>query len=108
MAILECGITGSLPKPQWLSDPTAPLRAEWILEGDRLDEARDDAVRLAIADQEAAGLDIVTDGEQRVPRRRPEPSRCRRARCAPRGLYPRRWSDRGRLRPRGGGWPATP
>jgi 5-methyltetrahydropteroyltriglutamate--homocysteine methyltransferase len=65
MAILECGITGSLPKPQWLSDPTAPLRAEWILEGDRLDEARDDAVRLAIADQEAAGLDIVTDGEQR-------------------------------------------
>jgi 5-methyltetrahydropteroyltriglutamate--homocysteine methyltransferase len=32
---------------------------------ERLAEAQDDAVRLALADQEAAGLDIVTDGEQR-------------------------------------------
>lgn len=62
---LAAGITGSLPKPSWLSDPKAQLRADWVLAGDRLQEARDDAVRLAIADQEAAGLDIVTDGEQR-------------------------------------------
>lgn len=65
MAILQCGITGSLPKPRWLSDPTTQLRAGWILSDEQLDEARDDAVRLAIADQERAGLDILTDGEQR-------------------------------------------
>lgn len=61
---LQASITGSLPKPKWLSDPTAQLRADWTLEGERLDEARADAVRLAIADQEKAGLDVVTDGEQ--------------------------------------------
>jgi len=65
MAILQCGITGSLPKPKWLSDPAAQLRADWILSAEQLDEARDDAVRLAIFEQEKAGLDIVTDGEQR-------------------------------------------
>ena len=32
---------------------------------ERLREAQDDAVRLALVDQEEAGLDIVTDGEQR-------------------------------------------
>jgi methionine synthase II (cobalamin-independent) len=30
-----------------------------------LDEAQDDATLLAIRDQERAGLDIITDGEQR-------------------------------------------
>lgn len=65
MTILRSGITGSLPKPKWLSDPTAQLRADWVLSEDQLIEACDDAVRLAIADQEQAGLDIVTDGEQR-------------------------------------------
>lgn len=63
--MLQASITGSLPKPRWLSDPRAQLRADFILEGDRLEEAADDAVRLAIADQESAGLDVVTDGEQR-------------------------------------------
>lgn len=63
--ILETSITGSLPKPKWLSDPTAQLRADWALSGARLEEAKDDAVRLAIAEQEQAGLDVVTDGEQR-------------------------------------------
>ena len=65
MTLLQCGITGSLPKPTWLSDPNAQLRADWQLSATQLDEARDDAVRLAIAAQEDAGLDIVTDGEQR-------------------------------------------
>lgn len=65
MTLLASGITGSLPKPRWLSDPSAQLRADWVLSDAQLDEARDDAVRLAIADQETAGLDIVTDGEQR-------------------------------------------
>lgn len=65
MTVLQCGITGSLPKPRWLSDPSAQLRADWMVAADALEEAQDDAVRLAIAEQVAAGLDIITDGEQR-------------------------------------------
>lgn len=65
MTILQCGITGSLPKPRWLSDPSAQLRADWMVADEALAEAHDDAVRLAVADQVDAGLDIVTDGEQR-------------------------------------------
>jgi len=65
MTLLQSGITGSLPKPRWLSDPSAQLRADWMVQPDVLGEAQDDAVRLAIAEQVAAGLDIVTDGEQR-------------------------------------------
>ncbi|MEJ2131547.1 MAG: methionine synthase [Gammaproteobacteria bacterium] len=65
MTTLECGITGSLPKPKWLSDPAAQLRADWMVGDDALGEAQDDAVRLAIAEQVRAGLDIITDGEQR-------------------------------------------
>ncbi len=61
---LQASITGSLPKPKWLSDPTAQLRADWALDGEQLDEGKADAVRLAIFDQERAGLDVVTDGEQ--------------------------------------------
>ena len=63
--MLKTLITGSLPKPPWLSDPTVQLFAPWVVPAERLCEAQDDAVRLAIEDQEAAGLDIVTDGEQR-------------------------------------------
>jgi 5-methyltetrahydropteroyltriglutamate--homocysteine methyltransferase len=62
--MLACSIVGSLPKPAWLAEPGV-LRAPWRLSGSALREAQDDAVRLAIAEQEAAGLDIVTDGEQR-------------------------------------------
>ena len=56
---------GSLPKPSWLADPGAQLFAPWVLSGERLREAQDDAVRLALLEQEEAGIDIVTDGEQR-------------------------------------------
>ena len=63
--MLETTIVGSLPKPSWLSDPSEALRAPWRLDGDELREAQDDAVRLAILDQEEAGLDIVCDGEMR-------------------------------------------
>ena len=63
--MLETTIVGSLPKPSWLADPAAPLRAPWRLEGDQLREAQDDAVRLALLDQEDAGLDIVCDAEMR-------------------------------------------
>jgi 5-methyltetrahydropteroyltriglutamate--homocysteine methyltransferase len=60
---LQTTIAGSLPKPAWLAEPKK-LWAPWLLEGALLDEGRRDAVRLALADQEAAGVDIVTDGEQ--------------------------------------------
>ncbi|HYR83736.1 MAG TPA: methionine synthase [Terriglobia bacterium] len=63
--MLKTLITGSLPKPPWLSDPTVQLFAPWVVPPDRLSEAQDDAVRLAVENQEAAGLDILTDGEQR-------------------------------------------
>src|SRR5687768_3028740 len=62
--MLEPSIVGSLPKPAWLSEPRM-LRAPWRLSGNELREAQDDAVRLAILDQEQAGLDVVSDGEVR-------------------------------------------
>jgi 5-methyltetrahydropteroyltriglutamate--homocysteine methyltransferase len=63
-SMLETSIVGSLPKPAWLAEPHT-LRARWRVAGDELREAQDDAVRLAILEQEEAGLDVVTDGEQR-------------------------------------------
>jgi len=63
--MLKTMITGSLPKPSWLADAKAELRAPWAVGAESLAEAQDDAVRLAIADQVAADLDIVTDGEER-------------------------------------------
>jgi len=54
---------GSLPKPKWLATPDQ-LWAGWQPDGDALAEAKRDAVRLAVTDQELAGIDIVTDGEQ--------------------------------------------
>ena len=56
-------IVGSLPRPAWLAEPT--MYAQWRLTGDALPEGQDDAVLLAIADQQRAGLKILTDGEQR-------------------------------------------
>jgi len=61
--ILRTTIAGSLPKPAWLAEPVA-LWAPWKLEGDALAQGKQDAVRLALFDQEHAGIDIVTDGEQ--------------------------------------------
>jgi 5-methyltetrahydropteroyltriglutamate--homocysteine methyltransferase len=40
------------------------LWAPWLLEGAALAEAKRDATRLAVREQELAGIDIVTDGEQ--------------------------------------------
>ncbi|MGI8896312.1 MAG: methionine synthase [Casimicrobiaceae bacterium] len=63
MTLLATTIAGSLPKPHWLAEPTV-LWAPWKLEGDALLQGKHDAVRLALFDQEHAGIDIVTDGEQ--------------------------------------------
>ena len=61
--LLQTTIAGSLPKPAWLAEPRA-LWAPWRLEGEALAEGIADAVRLVVRDQELAGIDIVTDGEQ--------------------------------------------
>lgn len=61
--LIPTTIAGSLPKPAWLAEPNR-LWAPWKVGDDALIEAKRDAVRLAVADQEHAGIDIVTDGEQ--------------------------------------------
>ena len=61
--LIPTTIAGSLPKPAWLAEPNR-LWAPWKVGDEALVEAKRDAVRLAVADQEEAGIDIVTDGEQ--------------------------------------------
>src|ERR1700741_3920979 len=61
--LLQTTIAGSLPKPSWLSPPNQ-LWAPWLLEGERLVEGKHDAVRLGLAEQRRAGIDIASDGEQ--------------------------------------------
>src|SRR5439155_9793152 len=63
-SMLRTMILGSLPRPSWLAQPEQ-VYTSYRLEGEALREAQDDAVLLALRDQEIAGLDIVTDGEQR-------------------------------------------
>jgi 5-methyltetrahydropteroyltriglutamate--homocysteine methyltransferase len=62
--MLQTTIVGSLPRPTWLTAP-GQIYVQWKLEGDTLREGQDDAALLALTDQHEAGLDIVTDGEQR-------------------------------------------
>ncbi len=57
---------GSFPRPKWLAN-AARSQTTFNLEGERLREGLDDATSVAIRDQELAGLDLVTDGEQRRP-----------------------------------------
>jgi len=61
--MLRTTIAGSLPKPPWLAEPER-LWAPWRLSPATLAEGQRDAVLAALKDQEAAGIDIVTDGEQ--------------------------------------------
>ena len=56
-------IAGSLPKPGWLAEPEK-LWAPWRLEGLELERGKRDASLVWISEQEAAGIDIVTNGEQ--------------------------------------------
>src|SRR5687767_1666112 len=62
-AVLATTIAGSLPKPAWLAEPER-LWAPWRVPSEQLVEAQRDAVLAALKDQEAAGIDVVTDGEQ--------------------------------------------
>jgi 5-methyltetrahydropteroyltriglutamate--homocysteine methyltransferase len=67
-------IVGSFPQPDWLIDraklagrfpPRVRAKELWRLQEPWLAQAQDDATLLAIRAQEAAGLDIVSDGEIR-------------------------------------------
>ena len=60
---LPTSTAGSLPKPSWLAEPEK-LWSPWKLDGEQLTEGRRDALRLSVADQHEAGIDIVSDGEQ--------------------------------------------
>jgi 5-methyltetrahydropteroyltriglutamate--homocysteine methyltransferase len=62
-ALFPTTIAGSLPKPAWLAAPST-LWAPWRLDGEELNEAKDDATLLALKLQEDCGIDIVGDGEQ--------------------------------------------
>ncbi|MEM9898488.1 MAG: methionine synthase, partial [Pseudomonadota bacterium] len=61
--LLPTSTAGSLPKPSWLSEPQK-LWSPWKLEGDALTEGKNDALRVSVAEQLQAGIDIVSDGEQ--------------------------------------------
>ena len=54
---------GSQPKPARIAEPEK-LWAPWKLEGAELAEGKQDALRLTLAEQQRAGIDIVSDGEQ--------------------------------------------
>jgi len=72
--LLPTSLVGSYAQPDWLIDrnklagrfpPRVRARELWRVAPEFLEEAQDDATLLAIRDQEQAGLDIITDGEQR-------------------------------------------
>ena len=74
MTSIPTSLVGSYPQPDWLIDREAlhhrlPPRVRasdlWRVDPAHLQEAQDDAVLIAIRDQERAGLDILTDGEMR-------------------------------------------
>src|SRR4029079_4118196 len=74
LPLLPTTVVGSYPQPDWLIDremlvsnspPRVRMQQMWRVRARFLEAAQDDATRLAIADMERAGLDIITDGEIR-------------------------------------------
>ena len=72
LPLFPTSLVGSYPQPDWLIDkqklkgrfPPRTRAAElWKIPPENLSEALLDATRLAVSDQVAAGLDIITDGE---------------------------------------------
>jgi 5-methyltetrahydropteroyltriglutamate--homocysteine methyltransferase len=73
-AALVTTVVGSYPQPEWLIDrqrlgdrlpPRVRARELWRVPEPFLEEAQDDATRLAVQDMERAGVDVITDGEMR-------------------------------------------
>ena len=67
-------VVGSYPQPDWLIDrerlgdrlpPRIRARELWRVADPYLEQAQDDATRLAVQDLERAGVDLITDGEMR-------------------------------------------
>lgn len=67
-------VVGSYPQPGWLVDrelltrkgvPRVRAADVWRVDPDELAEAQEAATLVAIADQERAGIDVITDGEIR-------------------------------------------
>ena len=54
---------GSLPKPSWLAEPEQ-LWSPWKLTDSTLVQGKQDALLVSLQQQLAAGIDIVSDGEQ--------------------------------------------
>jgi len=71
--VLTTTVVGSYPQPDWLVDrallskgvPRVRLRSIWRVPEEFLEQAQDDATRLAIRDMERAGIDVISDGEMR-------------------------------------------
>jgi len=72
--LLPTTVVGSYPQPGWLIDrerlgsrlpPRVRARELWRVNELFLEEAQDDATLLAIRDMEAAGVDVISDGEMR-------------------------------------------
>jgi 5-methyltetrahydropteroyltriglutamate--homocysteine methyltransferase len=71
--LLPTSLVGSYPQPDWLIDrarlskmvPRVRMDDLWLPDPQELEAKQDEATLLAIRDQERAGLDILTDGEQR-------------------------------------------
>ena len=72
--LFPTSLVGSYPQPDWLIDrerlghrfpPRVRAKELWRVDPEYLDQAQQDATLLAIRAQEAAGLDIITDGEIR-------------------------------------------
>ncbi|AEQ98422.1 methionine synthase [Xanthomonas oryzae pv. oryzicola] len=61
--LLPTSTAGSLPKPSWLAQPET-LWSPWKLQDAELSEGKQDALLLALQEQQHAGIDIVSDGEQ--------------------------------------------
>ncbi|MCZ6499354.1 MAG: methionine synthase [Gammaproteobacteria bacterium] len=61
--MFETTIAGSLPRPDWLAEPET-LKGAWKLSGVELEDGKRRAATEWLRLEEAAGIDIVTDGEQ--------------------------------------------
>ncbi|WP_133408464.1 methionine synthase [Parashewanella tropica] len=61
--LLPTSTAGSLPKPSWLAQPEV-LWSPWKMQGEELLAGKQDALKVSLQEQQIAGIDIVSDGEQ--------------------------------------------